>query len=93
MASATMRTVQATPALDLRSCRRERVGNHSDSLIGEIVGELSYLLRDREWMLFVDGENFTRRGQEILKSAGVKPDPGSLFTRQRQNLGELSFSS
>jgi uncharacterized LabA/DUF88 family protein len=30
------------------------------------------LSREREWMLFVDGENLTKRGQETLKTAGVQ---------------------
>ncbi|MDQ2934068.1 MAG: NYN domain-containing protein [Chloroflexota bacterium] len=46
-----------------------------------MVEQLSYLLRDREWMLFVDGENFTKRGQAILKAAGVKPEPGTYWQR------------
>jgi uncharacterized LabA/DUF88 family protein len=35
------------------------------------------LLTDRQWMLFVDGENFTKRGQEVLKDAKVSPLAGT----------------
>ena len=31
------------------------------------------LLVERDWMLFVDGENFTKRGQEVLKVRGEPP--------------------
>ena len=30
------------------------------------------LLVEKHWMLFVDGENFTKRGQAVLKAAKVK---------------------
>lgn len=33
------------------------------------------LLRGRRWMLFVDGENFTKRGQDLLDKAGVEAAP------------------
>ena len=38
---------------------------------------LTRLLAYREWMLFVDGENMTKRGQAVLEGAGVTlaPDP------------------
>lgn len=39
------------------------------------------LLRDREWMLFVDGENFTKRGQEHLPKYGVNIRPGPAWRR------------
>src|SRR5712691_4223434 len=39
------------------------------------------LLTERRWMLFVDGENFTKRGQEVLKEARVPPISGPLWQR------------
>ena len=33
------------------------------------------LLIGRTWTLFVDGENFARRGQDVLHKAGVETDP------------------
>ena len=44
--------------------------------------ELTQLLsREREWMLFVDGENLTKRGQETLKAAGVTLKAGPHWRR------------
>lgn len=39
------------------------------------------LTTSRPWMLFVDGENFTRRGQEVLKGAGVDIPDGARWQR------------
>jgi hypothetical protein len=39
------------------------------------------LLHDRSWMLFVDGENLTKRGQEVMKAAGVRLEPGPWWER------------
>jgi len=36
------------------------------------MAETTRLLIEKQWTLFVDGENFTRRGQEVLAEAGVK---------------------
>jgi hypothetical protein len=44
-------------------------------------GETTGLLTEREWMLFVDGENFTRRGQEVLKEAKVPPIEGERWQK------------
>lgn len=33
------------------------------------------------WMLFVDGENLAKRGQEALQAAGVEPQPGRWWER------------
>jgi len=45
------------------------------------VAEASQLVRRASWCLFVDGENFTKRGQEMLREADVKPIPGSHWRR------------
>ena len=37
------------------------------------MAERTRLLVEKHWMLFVDGENFTKRGQAVLKVAKVKP--------------------
>src|SRR5258707_1378843 len=34
----------------------------------------------RRWMLFVDGENFTLRGQEYAKARGFTLNPGKYFS-------------
>jgi hypothetical protein len=38
-------------------------------------GQETMLLLERDWTVFVDGENFAKRGQDVLSKAGVKPDP------------------
>jgi hypothetical protein len=42
------------------------------------------LLIGREWMLFVDGENFTRRAQDLLQEAGERPEV--LATQHRRDV-------
>jgi len=39
------------------------------------------ILRDRSWMLFVDGENFAKAGQRSLQAAGIKPAPGPYWRK------------
>jgi len=39
------------------------------------------LSHERAWMLFVDGENLTKRGQELLKSQGVALHAGDAWLR------------
>jgi hypothetical protein len=39
------------------------------------------LLIERSWMLFVDGENFAKRGQAVLSAAGAKPDSESRWLK------------
>ena len=39
------------------------------------------LSREREWMLFVDGENVTKRGQEALKGKGFQLESGPYWRR------------
>jgi hypothetical protein len=39
---------------------------------GDDMGEVTRLLIERSWTLFVDGENFTKRGQDVLSDASVK---------------------
>lgn len=41
----------------------------------------SRLLNNASWMLFVDGENLTKRGQEVLKKAGHPPTAGPAWCR------------
>ena len=36
--------------------------------------DVTYLLTERTWMLFVDGENFTKRGQVVMSEANVVPE-------------------
>jgi uncharacterized LabA/DUF88 family protein len=37
------------------------------------MAEMTQLLIERRWTLFVDGENFTRRGQDVLSEADLRP--------------------
>ena len=37
------------------------------------MAETTRLLVERSWTLFVDGENFTKRGQDVLSEAALKP--------------------
>ncbi|MGD0863341.1 MAG: NYN domain-containing protein [Candidatus Limnocylindrales bacterium] len=36
---------------------------------------------DRDWMLFVDGENLSKRGAEALRANGIKPYEGPYWRR------------
>jgi uncharacterized LabA/DUF88 family protein len=35
---------------------------------------VTHFLLERNWTLFVDGENFAKRGQDVLSAARIKPD-------------------
>jgi len=37
------------------------------------MADSTRLLIEKHWMLFVDGENFTKRGQAVLEEANLKP--------------------
>jgi uncharacterized LabA/DUF88 family protein len=37
----------------------------------------------KQWMAFVDGENFAIRGQEILTAAGIEPSPAAVGWHER----------
>jgi len=37
------------------------------------MADRTYLIVNKSWMLFVDGENFTKRGQVVLDEAHLKP--------------------
>lgn len=43
---------------------------------------LTRLLINRSWTLFVDGENFTIRGQKVLRDAGVPPTEVDAWRRE-----------
>jgi hypothetical protein len=45
------------------------------------MGELTRLLIEKTWTLFVDGENFSKRGQAVLADANVKPNSASAWRR------------
>jgi uncharacterized LabA/DUF88 family protein len=37
------------------------------------MAEMTRLLIEKRWTLFVDGENFTKRGQDVLEEANLRP--------------------
>lgn len=46
------------------------------------MSEYTRLLHEeRPWMLFVDGENLTKRGQEALKAEGIALRVGDAWRR------------
>src|ERR1700686_2237288 len=46
-----------------------------------MADKTTLLYREREWMLFVDGENLTKPGQETLEAAGVPLKAGPHWRR------------
>jgi uncharacterized LabA/DUF88 family protein len=58
-----------------------RAGKAGGGMIAHSLRRHSRLITSRRWMLFVDGENFTRRGQDVLKAAGVDPERGERWCR------------
>ena len=45
------------------------------------MGQVTRLLIARSWTLFVDGENFTIRGQKVLRDAGITPTADDSWRR------------
>ena len=45
------------------------------------MADTTRLLIEKSWTLFVDGENFTKRGQGVLKEAGHSPIDGPFWRR------------